>query len=80
MKRVVLIAMMMVLCVSCADNETRLEHQNELETESFNIERDWPGDIHHTVTLANGLTVSVDSDGTYFLDDIVFSKDRKSVV
>lgn len=76
MKRVVLIAMMMVLCVSCADNETRLEHQNELETESFNIERDWPGDIHHTVTLANGLIVSVDSDGTYFLDDIVFSKEQ----
>ena len=66
MKHGVLIGIIIMIFASCADNEPMLVNSNELQTELTTIDRDWPSDVYEEVTLANGQTVYVDSDGTYF--------------
>lgn len=80
MKHGVLIGIIIMIFASCADNEPMLVNSNELQTELTTIDRDWPSDVYEEVTLANGQTVYVDSDGTYFLDDIVFSEEQIEIM
>lgn len=80
MKRLIKLCILLAVLASCNDNHTNIHvEQDSLLGQISNYENIASTD-HQRIVLANGQVVYMDSDSTYFLGDIVFSKEQIEIM